>query len=224
MPTSRTVTPAIQPIVEGHGDVVALPVLLRRFLELAQIWDVSVRKPIRQPRGRLAQRLPLERVVQLARSQEGCRAILVVLDGDRECPAELGPRLLEWAAVPAADTPCEVVIAHREYEAWFLASLQSLRGVRGIRLDASAHPNPEAPRGAKEALEARMAPGLGYLERTDQPALSAVFSLAEAYRSSRSFRKLTASVRSLIHGMGREFPEGPPDAWPAVDEGGVSSA
>ena len=224
MTASRIVTPSIQPIVEGHGEVAALPVLLRRLLELAQVWDVRVRKPIREQRSRLAKRALLERVVQLARTQEGCRAILIVLDGDRDCPAELGPRLLEWAAGPAADTPCEVVIAHREYEAWFLASLPSLRGVRGIRPDTEAHPDPEAQRGAKEALEARMAPGLGYLERTDQPALSAEFSLPEAYRASRSFRKLTASVRSLVRGMGREFPEGPPDAWPGEREGGVQSA
>lgn len=166
----------------------------------------------------------MEQAVRLARVQEDCHAILIVLDGDRDCPAELGPMLLEWAAGPAADIPCEVVIAHREYEAWFLASLPSLRGVRGIRLDAEAHPDPEAPRGAKEALEVRMTPGLRYAERTDQPALSAEFSLAEAYRSSRSFRKLTTCVRSLVRGMGREFPEGPPDAWPGEREGGAPSA
>ena len=219
MTTSRPATPAIQSIVEGHGEVAALPVLLRRLLQLAQVRDVSVPRPIRQQRSRLAQRAPLEQAVRLARVQEDCRAILIVLDGDRDCPAELGPMLLEWAVGPAADMPCEVVIAHREYEAWFLASLPSLRGVRGIRLDAEAHPDPESPRGAKEALEVRMTPGLRYAERTDQPALSAEFSLPEAYRGSRSFRKLTASVRSLIRGMGREFPEGPPDAWPGETEG-----
>lgn len=224
MTASRTVTPSIQPIVEGHGEVAALPVLLRRFLELAQIWDVGVGRPIREQRSRLAQRPTLEQAVRLARIQDGCRAILIVLDADRDCPAELGPRLVEWAAGPAGDTPCEVVIAHREYEAWFLASLPSLRGVRGIRPDAEAYPNPEARRGAKEALEERMTPGAGYLERTDQPALSAAFSLAEAYRASRSFRKLIASVRSLIQGMGREFPEGPPDAWAAASEREVPSA
>lgn len=224
MTTNRTVTPAIQPIVEGHGEVAALPVLLRRFLELAQVWDVRVGKPIRQPRDRLARRPPLERVVQLARIQEDCRAILIVLDGDRDCPAELGPRLVGWAAGPAAGIPCEVVVAHREYEAWFLASLPSLRGVCGIRPDAAAHPEPEGPRGVKEQIRKRMEAGRGYLEATDQPALSAEFSLVEAYRASRSFRKLTASVRSLIQGMGREFPEGPPDAWAAASGGGVPSA
>src|SRR2546426_7135782 len=45
--------------------------------------------------------------------------------------------------------PCAVVLAHREYEAWFLASLESLRGRRGIRGDAEAHPDPEEPRDRK---------------------------------------------------------------------------
>lgn len=214
----------LQPIVEGHGEVAALPVLLRRLLGAAAVWDVRVGPPIRQPRGRLVDRAFLERAVKLARRQEGCRAILILLDGERDCPAQLGPRLADWAAGVVGDTPCQVVVAHREYEAWFLASIVSLRGVRGIRADAAVHPEPEGPRGAKERIEERMEAERSYVERTDQPALSEALSLSEAYRSSRSFRKLTTSVRSLVQGMGREFPEGPPDAWVAASGGGVPSA
>ena len=32
----------IQPIVEGYGEVAAFPVLLRRLVEEAQAWNVSI--------------------------------------------------------------------------------------------------------------------------------------------------------------------------------------
>ena len=53
--------------------------------------------------------------------------------------------------------PCYVVMPNREYEAWFLATIESLRGTRGIRDDATPHPDPESPRGAAEELRRRMA-------------------------------------------------------------------
>ena len=90
--------------------------------------------------------------------------------------------------------PCGVVLAHREYEAWFLAAIESLRGRRGVRIDAESHPNPENPRGAKEQLELRMHPRASYVETADQPAFSAQFSLEVAYRRSRSFRRLATSL------------------------------
>lgn len=115
--------------------------------------------------------------------QPNCGAVLILFDGDDDCPADLGPTVQTWATAAAAGTPCHVVLAHREYEAWFLAAIESLRGRRGVRDDAEHHPDPERPRGAKEQLEARMQPGATYLETTDQPALSALFSTAGRLRS-----------------------------------------
>ena len=71
-------------------------------------------------------------------------------------------------------------MAYREYEAWFLASIESLRGQRGIRQDAQSHPAPEEPRGAKGQLEARLEQGRSYSETADQAALSATFDLAQS--------------------------------------------
>ena len=182
----------IQPIVEGHGDVAAFPVLLRRLVTEAQAWNVDVGQPIRRSRYQLVQEAEVGRAVRLACLQPECGAVLILFDGDADCPAELGPAVQAWAAAAAGDMPCGVVMAHREYEAWFLAAIESLRGLSGIRDDADPHPAPETPRGAKEQLEVRMRPGTSYLERTDQPAFSARFSLSDAYSRSRSFRKLVS--------------------------------
>ena len=203
----------IQPIVEGHGEVRALPVLLRRLRAEAQAWNIDVGRPIRRNRNQLVKKLELEKAVSLALRQPACSSILILLDGDSDCPAKVAPSLQDWAASVARNVPCEVVIAHREYEAWFLAAIDSLRGKRSIREDAHPHLHPEQPRGAKEQLEARMLAGASYLETTDQAAFSALFSLADAHRKCRSFRKLTSSFGQLVRSMGQEIGEWPPTSW-----------
>ena len=203
----------IQPIVEGHGEVRALPVLLRRFRDEAEVWDVDIGRPIRRPRSRLVKEEELQQAVRLALLQPDCGAVLILFDGESDCPAGLGPTLQGWATAAAAGAPCSVVLAHREYEAWFLAAIESLRGHRGVMNDAEPHPDPESPRGAKEQLEARMQPGASYLETTDQPAFSALFSLPDAYRRSRSFRKLADSFANLVRAMEHDVEAWPPPAW-----------
>ena len=203
----------IQPIVEGHGEVAAVPVLLRRFIAEAQAWRVNIGRPIRRSRGQLVQQTQLEQAVNLALRQSGCDAILIMFDGDRDCPAELGPRVHRWATAAAGSVPCEVVLPHREYEAWFLAAIESLRGTRGVKPDATPHPDAEAPRGAKEQLEARMYAGNSYLETTHQPAFSARFSMQTAHARCRSFRKLTKSFGELLCAMGQTADPWPPTSW-----------
>ena len=207
----------IQPIVEGHGDVAAFPVLLRRLVEKAQAWTVNIGRPIRRSRYQLVQKAGVEQAVLLALKQQDCGAIIILFDGDDDCPATLGPTVQAWAVAVANNIPCGVVIAHREYEAWFLAAIESLRGYRSVMTDAEPHPNPENPRGAKEQLEARMQADASYLERTDQPAFSAKFSLSDAYRRSRSFRKLAISFGRLVSSMGKDIGAWPPAAWTESD-------
>ena len=203
----------IQPIVEGHGDVEAVPVLLRRLVDEAQTWEVGVGRSIRRRRSQLVQEDELQKSVRLALLQPDCSAILIVFDADDDCPAELAPEIRGWAAAVAGSVPCEVILAKREYEAWFLGSIESLRGLRGIRSDAAAHAEPEMPRNAKGALEGRMHDGSSYFERDDQPALSAQFALPDAHRRCRSFRKLTSAFGTLVVAMGLEVACWPPAAW-----------
>ena len=207
----------IQPIVEGYGEVEAFPVLLRRFVEEAQAWTVNIGRPIRRARSQLVQKTGVEQAVRLALKEQDCGAILILFDGDDDCPAELGLTVQAWAAAVANNIPCGVVIAHREYEAWFLAAIESLRGYRDVRHDAEPHLKPENPRGAKEQLEARMQANVSYPERTDQPAFSAKFSLSDAYRRSRSFRKLASSFGRLVSSMGKDIGVWPPAAWTESD-------
>ena len=197
----------IQPIVEGHGEVAAVPVLLRRMLAEARTTGVEIGKPIRRPRSQLAKEEGLARSIALARVQPNCAAILVLFDGDDDCPASLGPAAQGWAKAAARDVPCAVCIAHREYESWFLATLDSLRH-REVEADAEAHPHPEVPRDAKGEMSRQMR-GRGYKPTKHQAAFSALFCLSDACKRSRSFRKLTTSVGQLLTSM-----EKPPAVWP----------
>ena len=64
--------------------------------------------------------------------------ILVLLDADDDCPAELAPTLLNRARSARPDCRVSVVLANREFEAWFLASAQSLAGRFGFPADIEA--------------------------------------------------------------------------------------
>ena len=131
----------IQPIVEGYGEVEAFPVLLRRLVDEAQAWSVGIGRPIRRSRVQLVREDEVVKAVRLGLLQQDCHAVLILLDGNSDCPAELGPTVQAWAAAAAGNVPCGVVIAHREYEAWFLAAIESLRGHHGIRDDAESLPD-----------------------------------------------------------------------------------
>jgi hypothetical protein len=203
----------IQPIVEGHGEVNAVPELLRRLRNEAHAYQLDVNPPIRKKRSELVEEAQLRRAVLLARKQENCAAILVLFDSDDDCPKTLAPSVQGWAESAAGSVPCAVVMAHREYEAWFLAAIESLRGVRGIRPDAVSHHEPEAPRGAKWHLEQRMARGRSYSETADQAALSARLDLAAVYRRCRSFKRMVRAFGLLALGAGITLPHWPPTAW-----------
>jgi hypothetical protein len=183
---------AVVAIVEGDGEVAALPILLRRVTE----WcvpgvHVDIPHPIRVRRDRfLRKEDEFRRHLQLAAAkcaEDGW--ILVLLDADDDCPVELAPQVLQRAQNAIPHRRVSVVLASREYEAWFIAAAASLHGYRGFCFDAVDAVDAERPRNAKGWLSERMGGGT-YREISDQPAFSARMDLQQAYDGSRSFRKL----------------------------------
>ena len=188
----------IVPIVEGHGERQAVPILLRRLLERCNAHHVRVETPIRVPKGQLRKPDRLERAVRLACRVANDVAILILLDADDDCPAELGQDLLkEVRSIAGPNVPVAVVVAKAEYESWLLAGLDSLRGRRGVRANAVAPVDPESIRGAKEYLQRQMEPGRYYSETVDQPALTQMLDLDRARQRSPSFDKLWREVERL---------------------------
>ena len=69
-------------IVEGHGELDAVPILLRRIAAAAlPVGAVDVRSPIRVDRRKIVKAAELERAVELAARKAGAGGrILILLD------------------------------------------------------------------------------------------------------------------------------------------------
>lgn len=180
-------------IVEGDGEVAALPILLRRMTAWRGPDDyVDVPQPIRVKRDRfLNKEAEFNRHLQLAGMKCGIDGwILILLDADDDCPAELGAKILARARAVLPRHSVSVVLANREFEAWYIGAASSLNGIRGLQIsNEDANFDPEVPRDAKGWLRLRMQSGT-YGETTDQPAFAARMNLELAMNRSRSFQKL----------------------------------
>lgn len=186
----------VAPIVEGHGEVAALPILLRRI----QQWQsperyLDVLHPIRVRKDRFLNREDdFRRHLLLASEKSGSDGwVLIVLDADDDCPMVLGQDILKRANLLLPHKRISVVLANREYEAWFIAAAESLNGSRGFVYNGDGDIDAERPRNAKGWIGDRIING-GYSETVDQPAFSALMDLDSAHRRSRSFRKLCSEL------------------------------
>jgi hypothetical protein len=187
-------------VTEGHGDVESVPLLVRRIGAALEIPIVpTTPKPVRIPRSKLLKPGELERAVQFAALRAGnCGAVMVLIDADDDCPATLGPELLARVAGVALGVPAAVVTAKHEFENWFIAAAESLRGQRGLRDDLVSLDDPEGIRGAKEWLSRHMAES--YSPSVDQAALAASMDL-DAARAADSFDKFWRETERLLDAL-----------------------
>jgi len=198
-------TRAIVPIVEGKADADAIRILLMRILHSVNVYDVLVARPFRLARTRVKRENEIERTVTLAvkpPDREKVSAVLVIMDSDDDCPAALGPELLRRCK-SVTQLPVAVVLAKKEFESWFLGAKESLRGVRGIRNDATAPQNPEEIRGAKGQLSRNMEGSRHYRCAVDQAVLANKMDLELARQRCPSFDKLVRDVRKLLSSLAR---------------------
>ncbi|MFO1271981.1 MAG: DUF4276 family protein [Rubrivivax sp.] len=192
-------------IVEGDGEVAALPLLLRRIANwrTPEIFP-DVPAPIRVRRDRFINREDeFRRHLLLAAAKAGDDGwVLILLDADDDCAFQASQQLLARAHEVIPHRRVSVVMAVREYEAWFIAASASLNGQRGLVVEPGDVAKAEEPRDAKGWLKQRM-PGRSYGETTDQPAFTAAMDLAEAHERSRSFRKLCSEWDRHVHAAPR---------------------
>jgi hypothetical protein len=185
-------------VVEGHGEVESVPALIRRIAQQVDPGlEVLIPHPVRVPKSKLLRPEELERAVELAALNAGSNGgLLVVLDSDDDCPAILGPQLLERVRTARADLPSAVVLAKREFESWFLASAQSLRGYRGFPDDLESPDQPEEIPGAKEWLSNHLRNG-AYASTVDQVSLTHALDFTLARRAA-SFDKCYREIAFLL--------------------------
>lgn len=185
------------PIVEGHGEQEALPLLIRKiFAEASPQIITVINPPIRVKSGSfLNDEEYFRKYVTLAaaKAAQAGGEVLILLDCEDDCPATLGPSLLARARNVRSDVPTTVVLAYREYETWFVAAAESLRGCGGLAADLSPPADPEAIRGAKEWLGRHMEQS--YDPIIHQAAFTARFDLSQA-KTVPSFARFISKILS----------------------------
>ncbi len=192
-------TLSIAPVVEGHGDTQAVPILLRRiFAEILDASHVDVLPPIRIPKSKLMKPAELVRAVSLADlklkdRQATKRLVLIIFDADRDPACELGPRLL--ACVERPDVDVALVLAVPEYETWFIAAAESLADY--LDITEGEVPEDVDSAGLKKAWLQHRFRGR-YTETIEQPALTARMDLQQCRLHSRSFDKLCRELGKRV--------------------------
>lgn len=174
-----------------------MPILLRRICcDIFGRWDISIREPWRVPRSRMIIPAEIERVYRALATgaSGGGGGVLVILDQDDDQDAAA---LARSVAAPMVDrAPLEVVVACREYQAWFLGGVESLRTHPSVRDDARFVGDPESPRDAKGRLEGLMHEP--YRETLHQPRFSKLLSIENARLRCPSFDHLVEATGRLL--------------------------
>lgn len=183
-------------IVEGRGEVVAIPNLCARILKhVGSAGWVVDNDPIRQPRSSLVDessaspnRPPtskdLPRALELA-VRRPADAVLVLCDSDDDCAAFWGP--LASTAVSSRIVGAGVM-AVREYEGWLLHN-QNPEELRKF-----TKKSPEEIRGAKGYM-GKFVPG--YKPTTHQLQQTRLIDIDLVASKSQSFYKFVRAVASI---------------------------
>lgn len=186
-------------VVEGKGEVAAIPSLVARILRDngRHEWVVD-QEPIRHSRSLLVdERRPsplrppredgLEQVLCLARARKAT-AVVVLVDADNDCAATWGKAA---TGIVTRQFVGGAVMAVREFESWLLASFsnraRSLVGAARI----------EHARDAKGLLQ-RLEPG--YKPTTHQLRLTRRIDIGATRRESESFDKFVRTVLQTTSG------------------------
>lgn len=191
-------------VVEGKGEVAAVPNLCARILGELSVWDWFVDPvPIRQPRGHLvdervrsslrpAKDGDFDRAVLLALRSRRADAVLVLCDSDDDCPAAWGPSAKQRLTATCRGA---AVMVQREYESWLL---------HGIHAFGALDPRViERRRDAKKLLDHHRP---GYKATVDQLALTRELDIRRCWARSDSFDKLMRSIAELTGAIAPERP------------------
>jgi hypothetical protein len=195
----------IVPIVEGDGEVDAVPNLLYKLLHRHDCFDFHVARPKNaHGRGNLTAPGGVERFVLLALLEPHCEGVLVLLDADEDCAYTLANGLARRIAALTPQKPVVIIAAKCEYESWFLASLPTIAGILlegrpGLKTELT-YPDDriEFLVGVKGWLSRNFQSGRIYKETLDQLPMTRLIDLNLALPKSRSLRRLEHAVVQLM--------------------------
>lgn len=184
-------------ILEGLGDVGAVPLLIRRVMEENDIYDLRIapRPKTNVEIARLRQPGQIERYLDFCNRDVG-DSILIALDCDDGCPVETARDFGERIRATRFQKPVSVCLFHREYESIFLPSIELIAAkypdFRWRKL--AARENIETIRDVKGEISRMMGPGRAYKPTSDQARFTAAIDLHRTRHASRSFRHFENSI------------------------------
>ena len=212
--------------VEGDGEVVAVPSLVRRLQGEAGDWSGTLldENPFRV--GGVNKLVKddfrdWKRLLAASLKRGNVSAVLLILDGDAEkvggkpfCAAQVAGSLAKAAVSIGAGKlfSVAIVFARQEYETWLIAGIASMAGKK-LPDGRLIQPHAEAPGGDLESSP-RNAKGWlddvierGYKPTRDQAALTKLVDLEMIRgRGLRSFRRLESAIARLFQAIRDDKP------------------
>ena len=192
-------THKLQLIVEGDGDMKAVPVLVRRILEHHNIFDIVPSSDVHK-RGDIPKvKRRFSDYFQAATLENN--PVLCVLDFDCEKCFDVEAEESAFCSLAGSIRPgypfaaCFIV---KEFESLFLWDRVTVRKVLPNRQAKYIFPaDPETIRGAKEELSRGQASGWSYKPTVHQAKIAGQINLDLLKEKSPSYRRLEASVLSM---------------------------
>lgn len=213
-------------VVEGHGEIKAAQNLVVRLAGDLGIhlphWAEPIRgKNLHQPRG-------IEKACNLVRSKGDADALLILRDEDDACPAETAPESADWIREAQLPFPAALVLAHREYEAFFLPCVDRMaghplrddRGIErpGLLPDTTFESDPEGIRGVKEWLTKHMPHGRSYKPTLDQLPLTRMVDF-DRIRQYEPPLPCFGSLERALRFLSERIAAAIPDVYPLKNTG-----
>ena len=187
-------------VAEGKGEMVAAPKLVSRLLRERghEAWIVP-ENAYRLGGLPVFLNRPDETLDLLRRKNPD--AVLFLSDLDAGCPMDDAPKASALFRSATLPFPVAVVLARCEYEAWMIASIETVAAAdtrlpAGLTCDA----DPESIRDAKGWLTAHLPSGISYKPTLDQARYTSAIDVALAAERSRSFRRLCHALDELATG------------------------
>lgn len=196
----------ILPIVEGHGEVGSVPMLLKRLAVYNGGICVRIYKPIRGKSSGMLKKdsngnFGIETQINMAlHVREDFDVLFIFIDAD-VLPSpicEFFPKFYKFCIdkVPVGKKIC-IVFPNKEFEAWFLGSMTSLAGNLNVPPSVPTIQDPESIRGAKERFR-NITHNKIYDSFKDQVKFIPYLDFGLLEQNCRSFKKLNTEFRKIL--------------------------
>lgn len=177
-------------VVEGKGDAMAIPILLRKYLHHRGDYRDILGKPVATHGiSNAIKPMGIEGYTAVADCRPGCRGVLVVLDADDECVLERAIQLNKRIE-KTIQHPFAIALAERTYEDWLYSSIESLE----LSEQSYIHDVNGMSR-IKAALPEK------YVKPVWQPRLTDRIDISLATSRNKSLARMLNRFQSLIEGV-----------------------